>query len=164
MFKFPDSVPKKIIQLQRKFFWGDGDNKNILASISYDAIQTPRELGGLGVGCLKKKILSLLLKWWWKLSSEHDKLWKKVTISTNKILSKWPSTAGFSQVQSGPKWFVQPQKNIHGFMIYLVVISAWKLAMENSLPSSLIIRLDHLILRLNSLYYSPYQPKHTTMF
>lgn len=80
IFRIPDSVAKKIISLQKKFFWGANKDKARLVTTNWHNIQTPIELGGLGLGNLQMKNLGLLLKWWWKYSTDQHSLWKSCQI------------------------------------------------------------------------------------
>ncbi|MBO6365821.1 hypothetical protein, partial [Enterococcus faecalis] len=46
LFKIPKMVAKRIVKLQRKFFWS-GNEKSGLPSIKWEVIQRPKQLGGL---------------------------------------------------------------------------------------------------------------------
>lgn len=70
------SVARKIIALERKFFWGgDSENKK-LATLSWKDLEALVEMGELGFGNIKLKNLGLLIKWWISYSNENDALWK----------------------------------------------------------------------------------------
>ncbi|XP_074283833.1 uncharacterized protein LOC141608370 [Silene latifolia] len=62
LFKIPKGVLNKIISLQRSFYWGKGNEKKGIPLISWEIIQRPKDLGGLGVGDLQIKNASLLFK------------------------------------------------------------------------------------------------------
>ena len=87
LFKVPKAVLKKIIQIQRNFFWGSNQSRRGIPLISWEVIQKPKHLGGLGVGDLVVKNAALLFKWWWRYLDDGDALWKKV-ISSNHYLNQ----------------------------------------------------------------------------
>lgn len=70
LFRIPDSVAKKIISIQTKFFWGCND--------CWRLMEAPIEFGGLGLGDIRLKNLGLLSKWWWKYSTMDDTLWMRI--------------------------------------------------------------------------------------
>ncbi|XP_057739706.1 uncharacterized protein LOC130956720 [Arachis stenosperma] len=49
LYNMPIAVVKKIISLQRRFFWGKDDGRPGLALVKWEMIQAPKKLGGLGV-------------------------------------------------------------------------------------------------------------------
>lgn len=53
LFRIPSAVCRKIVQLQRKYFWGGKDEKRCIPLIKWDIIQKPRKYGGLGIGDLQ---------------------------------------------------------------------------------------------------------------
>ncbi|XP_016206405.1 uncharacterized protein LOC107646756 [Arachis ipaensis] len=85
LYKIPVAVAKKLISLQRRFFWGKDDGKGGLAFVKWELIQTPKKLGGLGVGDTMVRNTALLFKWWWRFSKEDCPLWKKVVCSCNNL-------------------------------------------------------------------------------
>ncbi|XP_015936039.1 uncharacterized protein LOC107461998 [Arachis duranensis] len=46
----PNAVARRIISLQTRFFWGKEDGRPGMALVKWEMIQTPKKLGGLGVG------------------------------------------------------------------------------------------------------------------
>ncbi|XP_074289339.1 uncharacterized protein LOC141614492 [Silene latifolia] len=50
-----EGVLNKIISLQKSFYWGKGNEKKGILLISWEIIQRPKDLGGLGVGDLQIK-------------------------------------------------------------------------------------------------------------
>lgn len=56
LFKVPKLVVKQIIKAQRNFFWTGSENRKGLRPISWNLIQRPKSLGGLGVDDLIIKI------------------------------------------------------------------------------------------------------------
>lgn len=102
IFKIPDSVARKIIKLQRNFFWGVKNESKGVHPIKWNELEAPISFGGLGLGNLKIKNLGLLFKWWWKFLLEDEQLWKKVVKSTHDIKTNIPSKTVFARVKSGP--------------------------------------------------------------
>nr|XP_025674239.1 uncharacterized protein LOC112774162 [Arachis hypogaea] len=77
----PNVVARKIITLQRKFFWGKDDGRPGMALVKWELVQAPKKLGGLGVGDAVVHNAALLFKWWWWFSKEECPLWKKIVCS-----------------------------------------------------------------------------------
>lgn len=68
----------KIVGLQRKFLWSGGTSKSFLALTSWDILELPKMLGGLGCGNLLHRNLSLLLKWLWRYLHESHTLLHRI--------------------------------------------------------------------------------------
>lgn len=63
MLKMPKIIAQKIVNLQRKFFWGESSGgKMSIPIINWSSIELPKNLGGLGVGYLMYKNLILLIQ------------------------------------------------------------------------------------------------------
>ncbi|XP_052114148.1 uncharacterized protein LOC127745457 [Arachis duranensis] len=77
----PNVVARKIITLQRRFFWGKDDGRPGMALVKWELVQAPKKLGGLGVGYAVVHNAALLFKWWWRFSKEECPLWKKIVCS-----------------------------------------------------------------------------------
>ena len=74
LFKIPKTVAKRIEQIQRRFLWAGNHDGRFTPPINWRSVQAPKELGGLGVGCLEIKNSSLLFKWWWRFTQERQSL------------------------------------------------------------------------------------------
>ncbi|XP_057730273.1 uncharacterized protein LOC130945580 [Arachis stenosperma] len=85
LYKMPMAVAEKLISLQRRFLWSKEDGKNGMALVKWEVVQTPKKLGGLGVGDAVIRNSALLFKWWWRFSKEECPLWKKVVCSCNNL-------------------------------------------------------------------------------
>ena len=83
LFKIPKAVVKKIIQVQRKFFWAGSKNGRGIPLVAWEIIQRPKHLGGLCVGDLVIKNTALLFKWWWHFFYGNESLWKRVIASNH---------------------------------------------------------------------------------
>ena len=83
LFKIPLAVVKKIISIQRNFFWFEMQDKRAIPLVAWETIQKPKHLGGLGVGNLVVKNTALLFKWWWHFLDGNDSLWKRVIVSNH---------------------------------------------------------------------------------
>ncbi|XP_071703947.1 uncharacterized mitochondrial protein AtMg00310-like [Rutidosis leptorrhynchoides] len=77
LFKAPVSIIKKLESIRRNFLWGV-DNNNNIRWIKWSHALKNKASGGLGIGSLKAKNLSLLAKWWWRLKHEKRSLWARV--------------------------------------------------------------------------------------
>ncbi|RVW40666.1 putative ribonuclease H protein [Vitis vinifera] len=81
LFKIPVSVAAKIERLQRDFFWsgvGKGKRDHL---ISWDVVCKPKVKGGLGLGKISLKNLTLLGKWLWRYPRESTTQWHQVILS-----------------------------------------------------------------------------------
>ena len=71
----------KIERLQRDFFWsgvGKGKRDHL---ISWDVVCKPKVKGGLGLGKISLKNLTLLGKWLWRYPRESTTQWHQVILS-----------------------------------------------------------------------------------
>ncbi|XP_071699700.1 uncharacterized protein [Rutidosis leptorrhynchoides] len=78
LFHAPSAILKALESKRRKFFWGGSSNDNKINWIKWDQIILPYENGGLNVGSLFAKNISLLCKWWWRFKNEDNALWVKI--------------------------------------------------------------------------------------
>ena len=74
LFRIPKVVAQKIISMQTRFFWYARARQRGIPLVSWEVIQKPKELGGLGVGDLIIKNAALLFKWWWRFNERGDSL------------------------------------------------------------------------------------------
>lgn len=74
LFKIPKLVVRKIISMQRNFFWYSSNYQKGIPLVAWEAIQKPKECGDLGVGDLIVKNSALLFKWWWHFNDHCDTL------------------------------------------------------------------------------------------
>ncbi|KAK2653869.1 hypothetical protein Ddye_013725 [Dipteronia dyeriana] len=77
IFGIPAGVAKKIEKLQNDFFWNDGIFKKRVHVMDWVSLCKSKRLGGLGIGRIKDKGLSLMAKWIWRFGNEHGSLWKR---------------------------------------------------------------------------------------
>ncbi|XP_071700221.1 uncharacterized protein [Rutidosis leptorrhynchoides] len=77
LYKIPNSVLDSLEAIRRNFFGIILIRKKIIW-INWDQTRVPKLNGGLGIGSLKAKNLSLLCKWWWRFRHEPNALWCKV--------------------------------------------------------------------------------------
>ena len=76
-------MARKIIRMQRSFFWYSNNNQKGIPLIVWEAILAPKEFRGLGVGDLIVKNAALLFKWWWHFNDCGDLLWKRIIQSNH---------------------------------------------------------------------------------
>ena len=88
IFPMPKGVIEKINKLIRQFLWCSSPEKKVLPFASWNLIQAPKFYGGLGLGSIMLKNLSLLSKWVWRLFSNLEDLWCKLI----KCKYNYPST------------------------------------------------------------------------
>lgn len=65
-------------RLRCRFFWGLKENEKCIVWIKWKNTLPRREKGGLLIGSIKAKNLSLLGKWRWRFKCDRDSLWCKV--------------------------------------------------------------------------------------
>ena len=69
--------------------------------VKWSDIALPKEMGGLGVGNIMHKNLTLLFKWWWRFSEADTSLWKRIVISVHDIKGQKASSDTFQKVKEG---------------------------------------------------------------
>lgn len=77
IFKMPGAIVNIIEKMMRSFLWDvqGGRNRSLVA---WDLVTRSKMKGGLGLGNLKKKNVSILGKWLWRFPLEQDSLWVRV--------------------------------------------------------------------------------------
>lgn len=78
-FELPKWVVKRIEALCRNFLWGKSQVQGRgISLISWEVVSLPKSCGGLGVANLELRNKSLLLRWWWKATTQSESLWYSV--------------------------------------------------------------------------------------
>ena len=113
VFPIPVGVAKKIEKLQRDLFWNDGHLKKKVHAVDWETICNSKRNGGLGVGRMRDKGLSLLAKWIWRFGREDSFLWKKV-ICAKYDLGQNPLLWKSNSVKSGSHFFYGDQPFFYG--------------------------------------------------
>ncbi|PWA65580.1 hypothetical protein CTI12_AA332140 [Artemisia annua] len=62
--------------------------------ISWKNIMANRDFGGLGVGSIRSKNLSLLGKWRWRFLMEKEAIWRKVISKFHGVDGGFSNTTG----------------------------------------------------------------------
>ncbi|KAK2647324.1 hypothetical protein Ddye_014813, partial [Dipteronia dyeriana] len=78
VFDITVGVAKRIENLQRDFFWNDGVLKKKVHGVDWVSLCKSKRFGGLGIGRIKDKGVSLMAKWIWRFGNEHSSLWKMI--------------------------------------------------------------------------------------
>ena len=86
LFKIPKMIAQKIISIQREFFWFLSERQKGILLVSWDLIQKPKEIGGIGVGDLVIKNATTLFKWWSRFFDRGDTLQKRIIRSNHGAL------------------------------------------------------------------------------
>lgn len=81
LFRMPTVVANKIEKIQRKFLWGDTEERKKLHLIGWDKLTRKKKYGSLGIKRLMEQNTALLAKWWWRFNKEKEALWVKVVSS-----------------------------------------------------------------------------------
>lgn len=87
IFQFPEKVVKNLEKKNHwRFFcleWVTEECGSIL--VNWKTTSLPRCSGGLGIGNLKRRNLSLLAKWGWSFMIENGALWKDIIVSKHSF-------------------------------------------------------------------------------
>ncbi|PWA95854.1 Arginine repressor C-terminal-like domain-containing protein [Artemisia annua] len=78
LFKAPKKVINLLESIRCRFFWGFKENQRGISWVKWNSILLKPSMGGLGVGSLLAKNLSLLGKWKWRFLTEKEALWRMV--------------------------------------------------------------------------------------
>lgn len=78
LFPIPKGVIQKINKIQRTFLWSGSNDSKFMPLMAWKKLELPKFLGGLGIGNLHHRNLSLLLKWIWRFFFEPKALWRQV--------------------------------------------------------------------------------------
>ncbi|GJZ79423.1 putative RNA-directed DNA polymerase, partial [Tanacetum coccineum] len=78
LFKAPQKIIKILESIRCRFFWGFLNSQRGISWVKWRSILLNSNLGGLGVGSLFAKNLSLLSKWKWRYLTEKNALWRMV--------------------------------------------------------------------------------------
>ncbi|CAK8574433.1 unnamed protein product [Lathyrus sativus] len=76
----PKACLKDIHKLQRKFIWGDTENKKKFHVVDWKMVTRPKNEGGMGIRNLEIINRACLTKLGWQLHNGNDKLWCKVVL------------------------------------------------------------------------------------
>nr|XP_025625605.1 uncharacterized protein LOC112717897 [Arachis hypogaea] len=129
LYKMPKAVAEKLISLQKKFLWSKEEGRHGIALVKWEVVQTPKKLGGLGVGDAVMRNTALLFKWWWRFSKEECLLWKKVVCSCHNLNPNRILSAQTLPSRGGPwKDICQLQfedNNVRDKMIVGLAIEVW---------------------------------------
>ena len=78
LFPIPKGVVAKIVSITRAFLWCGDSEKKCIPMVAWSTVQLPKALGGLGIGNIWHKNISLLFKWIWRFLQNPDSMWCKV--------------------------------------------------------------------------------------
>ncbi|GJU03619.1 mutator type transposase, partial [Tanacetum coccineum] len=100
----PSVVISTLERIRKNFFWGGLGGAKKLHWVKWENVVSSFGEGGLNIGSLKTKNLSLLGKWWWRFRIEKDALWRKVIKSIYGMEGSWGGVG--SRYQGGEVWVV----------------------------------------------------------
>ncbi|GLU22240.1 hypothetical protein SLE2022_383300 [Rubroshorea leprosula] len=110
VYLIPKGTINSIDKIRRNFLWGGEGGERKINWVKWDMICKDKEYGGLGVKDLKKFNLTLMGKWWGRLASEEEGLWKRV------IRGKYGGGGGHWQnwvrngIEGGSQWWRDVQR------------------------------------------------------
>ncbi|KAK2662767.1 hypothetical protein Ddye_001341 [Dipteronia dyeriana] len=73
---------------KRNFFWNDGALKKKIHAVDWVSLCKSKRFGGLGIGRIKDKGVSLLAKWIRRFGNEHSSLWKTILCAKYGVNNK----------------------------------------------------------------------------
>ncbi|KAL9663373.1 hypothetical protein QQ045_018759 [Rhodiola kirilowii] len=85
LFKMPVQVVAQLERLQRRFLWGSSEKGRKIHYFKWEKLQRPKAFGGLGIQGMAEKNSSLLARWWWRLVSSRDGLWRRMILEKYSI-------------------------------------------------------------------------------
>jgi hypothetical protein len=112
----PAVVLEEINRWMRAFFWAGNDKVNggqcLLAS---ENICKPKEVGGLGIKCLRLQGLALRMRWYWLRRTDPDRPWQGLSGLLDKEAEEvFRSLSSFS-IGDGRKTLFWRDRWINGF-------------------------------------------------
>ncbi|PWA46878.1 RNA-directed DNA polymerase, eukaryota, Reverse transcriptase zinc-binding domain protein [Artemisia annua] len=96
LYRARNKVMDALERVRIRFFWGFKEGEKGLTWVKWKTVLASFDLGGLGVGSIKAKNLSLLGKWWWRFRCEKHALWCKVIASIHGADGGFSTTMGAS--------------------------------------------------------------------
>ena len=78
IFKIPGRVADLLEKMMRAFLWDIRENGKGRSLVAWDLVVRSKEIGGLGLGNLKKNNLALVGKWLWRFPREQQALWARI--------------------------------------------------------------------------------------
>nr|CCA66180.1 hypothetical protein [Beta vulgaris subsp. vulgaris] len=103
LFPVPKGVIEKINKLMRAFLWCGDFGKRPFSMVSWSIVQQPKTSGGLGIGNILHKNLSLLFKWIWRLFENPSSMWGSI-IRSKYNYSSTCSISDLKKPVSGGPW------------------------------------------------------------
>ncbi|XP_074289408.1 uncharacterized protein LOC141614562 [Silene latifolia] len=76
--KIPRSVCDSIDRKSRRFLWGGDEDKKSIHLVSWENIQKPKSIGGLGIMSARQANAAFLTKLGWRVLTERSSLWSQV--------------------------------------------------------------------------------------
>ncbi|KAL2898047.1 hypothetical protein RDABS01_039829, partial [Bienertia sinuspersici] len=76
--KIPKTVCDDIDRRTRRFIWGGDEEKRKVHLLSWDTVQKPRALGGIGIKSARQVNAAFLTKLGWRVLTEPNALWSRV--------------------------------------------------------------------------------------
>jgi hypothetical protein len=76
-FLMPKGVCNILTSIQRRFLWSGVAKQKKICKVQWRIVVKARKEGGLGLGSLMSKNISMLFKWIWRLSLPDHALWKQ---------------------------------------------------------------------------------------
>ena len=116
-YSIPSGVARKIERLIHGFFWDVGIVKRKIQTVDCVSLCKSKRNGGLGIGRVVDKGISLLAKWIWRFGREESSLWKQVIcakygLNQKDLFWNWQySNSSSAFVQSVSKLFMDGSKS-----------------------------------------------------
>ncbi|EXB23112.1 Electron transfer flavoprotein-ubiquinone oxidoreductase [Morus notabilis] len=154
-----------IEKLMRDFFWEGFSDDSSTDLVAWEQVCKPKELGGLGIGNIRKRNEALLAKWLWRFPLERDALWSRVIVGKYGLASNdWDSGAAMRVTFRCPWKSVQsvadfPNASISQVCLYSEIGDPnWNLGFRRGLNDREAEDLYSLLHLINSLPIQPTIP------
>ncbi|PWA70220.1 hypothetical protein CTI12_AA290670 [Artemisia annua] len=100
IFRAPIGVVDILERIRRRFFWGFKEDTKGVSWIKWSDILSSKDQGGLGIGSIRAKNLSLIGKWHWRFLNEGEAPWCKVVkaIYGSDGVGVWKKTFAWWQI------------------------------------------------------------------
>ncbi|KAL9686141.1 hypothetical protein QQ045_023596 [Rhodiola kirilowii] len=81
----PTTVAHELEKMHRSFLWGRKEGNRKIHYVKWEKVKRPKRFGGLEIQGMVDKNMILLAKWWWRLVSLEDGLWRRMVIEKYKL-------------------------------------------------------------------------------
>ena len=158
LFKIPVKVAKRIENIMRDFLWSRKDDTKRDHLVSWKVCCQSKEDGGLGLGNLVAKNISLVAKWHWRFPLETTSLWHRVIRSKYGVQQNgWDANIGIGATHASPWKFISQVYHSFSSLLSLRVGDGTRIRFWEDLwiGESSFLELFPRLYRVSSLHNAP---------